>query len=520
MERESLFGMRAGSNYGFFPASAYRGPFLPLLRHHPREGLAFVIAVFNHSADWYAHPRVRPEHIEPPVEMTLTFEDGSSRKQWCNARLWHLYRGTSVGPYVLQSLLMALERWLLELAEARPRELDAALQHILQRSDSAALTAVAASVATAFPHASGEALLGLLRSPRCILLDRHRPVNESQAHSRLSGLIPQLDAGNEVYNAERKEADALPHRRQDLEGAVANLQLGPFAPRMHEILDRHRAEMPPVEEQDEDDRIWRLAMHRMDLRQYTIAEDAGEASTTPEGRASPEDGRRYISLSLKAPEPDVKEMVDQSAAQFQAMNASLSLQTWALKVFGHEEEGTTHDAAQWRQRPQEARAAGVSDSSGEEHVLGRDGPGFVAAVCVRDHWEELSADERDWCADLVCSEVERDGDHWNQLARVQRFGMSADRPCAWVLPLLLGKSLDDPQTPRVRHGLVIALTHAIDEVRWHTAVGVGRPPAGGGHRPGGVVCLDTADPTPSGGASTPPDPTPAARSATSRMSAG
>ena len=46
---------------------------------------------------------------------------------------------------------------------------------------------------------------------------------------------------------------------------------------------------------------------------------------------------------------------------------------------------------------------------------GRGGPGFVAAVCVRDHWEEMSDDERDWCLNLVCSEVEREGDHWNQL---------------------------------------------------------------------------------------------------------
>lgn len=473
LELETLFGIRGGRSHDFFPPSAYRGPFLPLLRHHPRQGLAFIIAVFNHSAEWYAHPRVHSEYVEPPFEMTLTFPDGTSRTQWCNARLWNLYRGTSVGPYVLQSLLMAVERWLLEFAETHPRELDGVLLHILQQSDSAALTAVVASVATAFPHASGETLLVLLRSPLCILLDRQRLVNESQAPSTLSGLMPQLDARNRVYDAERKGADALPHRRHDLETAIANLQLEPLGPRVHQILDRHRAEMPPVEEQDEDNRRWRLAMHRMDLRQYTVAEDTAEAPVAPEDRTSPQDGRQYVRLNLKAPEPDVKEMVDQSATQLQAMNARLGLLMWGLKVFRHE-EGTTYDPAQWRQRLLEARTAGVWDSSGEEHDLGRGGPGFVAAVCVHDHWDEMSADERDWCVGVVCSEVEREGDHWNQLARVQRGGMSADRPCAWVLPLLLGKSLDDAQGSRVRQVLVTALTHAIDEVRWHAAVGVGR----------------------------------------------
>lgn len=102
MDLETLFGIKHGRSHGFFPASALLGPFLPLLRYHPREGLAFIIAVFNHSAEWYAHPRVRDEeYVEPPFELTLTFADGTSRRQWCNDRLWNLYRGTSVGPYVL-----------------------------------------------------------------------------------------------------------------------------------------------------------------------------------------------------------------------------------------------------------------------------------------------------------------------------------------------------------------------------------------------------------------------------------
>jgi hypothetical protein len=474
LELETLFGIKHGRSFDFFPASAYRGPFLPLLRHHPREGITFIIEVFNHSADWYAHPRVRSEPIiEPPLEMTLTFADGTSRTQWCNARLWNLYRGTSVGPYVLQSLLMALERWLLEFAETHPRELDEVLLQILKRSDSVALTAVVASIATAFPHASGETLLVLLRSPLCILLDRHRLVNESQAPSGMLGLIPPLDTKDKIHNEERKEADARPHRRYDLETAIVNLQLGPLASRVHEILDQHRAEMPPVDEQDEEDRIWRLAMHRMDLRQYIVAEDATEAPVTSEGRMSPDDVQQYIRLELKEPEPDVKEMVDQSAAQFQSMNARLDLLMWGLKVFAHE-EGTTYDPAQWRERLRETRAAGDAHAHAEKYELGRGGLGFVAAVCARDHWEEMSGDEREWCVNVICSEVEQYSDNWNHLARVQRGGMDGDRPSAGVLPLLLGKPLDETSRSRVRQVLVVALTHAINEVRWYAAWGVSR----------------------------------------------
>ena len=92
LELEPLFGLK--STVDSVPsASAYRGPFLSLLRYHPREGLAFIIEVFNYSAEWYAHPRVRSDSVEPPFDMTLTFEDGTSRTQRCNERLWNLYRG-------------------------------------------------------------------------------------------------------------------------------------------------------------------------------------------------------------------------------------------------------------------------------------------------------------------------------------------------------------------------------------------------------------------------------------------
>ncbi len=469
LELEPLFGIKSDMNFGFFPASAYRSLFLPLLRHHPREGLAFIIEVFNHSAEWYAHPRVRSDSVEPPFEITLTFADGTSRKQWCNGRLWNLYRGTSVGPYVLQSILMALEHWLLELAKAHSHELDEILIDILRRSDSAALTSVVASAAIAFPHAAGETLLVLLRSRPCIELDPQRIVRESSTSSSWS--MPQLDARNRIYEEERKKADARPHRKRDLECAIVDLQLGPLMPRVHEILDRHRAEMLPPEEQNEDDQVWRLALHRMDLRQYRVTEDVAEATVDSEDSASPEDSRRYIHFNLNEPEPDIREMLEQDGAWLQSLNAGLGLLEWGHSIFGHEKTAM-YDPAQWKQRLLEAQAVG--EDSGEEFDLYRGGPGFVAAVCVRDHWEEMSDDERDWCMGVVCSEVRRESDNWNEFERVQRFDRSPDRPCALVLPLLMEKSLSEAQRACVRQMLVIALTHAIDEVRWYAVSGIGR----------------------------------------------
>lgn len=227
--------------------------------------------------------------------------------------------------------------------------------------------------------------------------------------------------------------------------------------------------MRPVAEQDEQDRIWRLALHRMDLRQYSVADNLTEVNVTSKGHEPPSN---YVLLDLKEPEADVKEMVDKSAIQLQAWKASLSLLMWGIKVFGHEDE-RTYDPAQWRERLQEAMAVGDVSENAEEYEPGRGGLGFIAAVCVRDHWDEMSGDERAWCVNLICSEVERDANNWNHIVRVQRSGMESDRPCAWALPLLLGKPLEEASRSRVLHILVVSITHPINEVCWYATSGVG-----------------------------------------------
>ena len=340
---EIYFGIKERLHSDFFPASAYRGPWISLLRHHPRRALDFFINIFNHSADWYAHPRV-PDPLEPAWEITLTFADGSTRTQWGNPRLWNLYRGTSVGPDVLQSLLMALEKWLLECAKETPEQLDAVLVDILRRSESAALTAVIASIATAHPHTSGEALLALLSASDYIAFDRGRMANEYHA-SAISGIFPRLRGDTKVYEEERKEANGLSHRRQDLEIAILNLQCGPYAPQVHAILDRHLAALPPQSQQNETDLWWCLALRRMDLRQYTVSDTNGMEPLDAEADTG-ESARRYLQMELNTLDADLQAMVDESTAEGEAMSARLGVLLWGRQIF--ERKNGNHDPSLWR----------------------------------------------------------------------------------------------------------------------------------------------------------------------------
>ena len=457
LDIDLYFGIKDGLRHHSFPPSAVRGPWARLLKYHPEKALDFYIKVFNHSADWYAHPRLH-DPLEKAWEAELTFADGTTRQQWMNNRLWGLYRGMTVGPCPLESMLMALESWLLEVGRQELERLDAILVDILRRSDNAALAGLVASVATAYPHASGEALLVLLSVREYIALDRSRLVGEQQM-AGMAAMIPTMRADHQVYEIERKQADALPHRQYDLEAAVVKLQLGPFAPRVHALLDNHLAALPPKEQQDEDDRLWRLAIHRMDFRRYTVSDTSGPEIPAPQARPG-DSPRRYVRLEPTPLEADVQAMVDEGASRLAAMNARLGVLMWGIQVF--RAETGKYDPTQWAAKLAEGQAM---DRQAEDEHSSRHAPGFVAAVCIRDHCDDMTSAQRDWCVDEVCAEVMRHADDADYTARVQNNSMAADRACAFVLATLLRKPLDPTRTERVKTAFAAAVTHPVEQVR-------------------------------------------------------
>jgi hypothetical protein len=91
---------------------------------------------------------------------------------------------------------------------------------------------------------------------------------------------------------------------------------------------------------------------------------------------------------------------------------------WALQVLKHEIDDDDNPV-RWREQLSQARAidAAIDDDRLESH----NGPGIVAAVCVRDHWIEMSTEEQEWCVEKVCVEILKTSDNWNDNVRIQRF---------------------------------------------------------------------------------------------------
>ena len=454
------FGLKSSLSDRSTLSSAIQGPWLHLLRHHPTKGLAFLTHVFNHSANTYAEIAGGTVH-EPAEKILLTFSDGKRKTHWGNQRLWNLYRGSSVGPYVLMSMLMALERFLLDLADECPDELDALLIRILMSTDSASLAAVVASVATAHCRIAGETLLALLSSPAYIGLDRGRLVAEGDAVAVANiATSVRLSVESRVYGDEREKANRLPHRQAQLETAILQLQFGPFAPKVAAALDAHTRSLPPVSAQTESDRTWRLALHRMDLRRHKLA---GPEDQFPDENQPPSTEKRspLFQLLPKRVDPDLAPIVEKNESERARMQALLEVLMWGLRVW--ERDYGKYDPSIWPEMLSRARtttAFGTATALGTENA-----PGIVAAVCIRDHWAEMNATERSWCAKRVCSEVLRTADNWSSFIGMPGHPMSADRHGAAAVVALVCRSLPERLAALARRAFVAAITHAADDVR-------------------------------------------------------
>jgi hypothetical protein len=119
----------------------------------------------------------------------------------------------------------------------------------------------------------------------------------------------------------------------------------------------------------------------------------------------------------------------------------------------------------------------VADGSPMEDFV-RGGPSYVACVCLRDNWEELDGEDRDWCIGRAIDDIAATCDDYELLNRVSKLSTDPTRPAAYVLPSVYAKVEGGPLSDSVGLAVARALTHPSEEVENYAAHGVGRYLAG------------------------------------------
>jgi len=444
------FGLGTRFTMDDYPASAYHGPYLRMLWHHPTRGVDFVLRLINRACEALAHSNNRYEYVEPPGRLRVQLPDGEWRDQYANGRLYGAYRGISVAPYCFQSALMALERWLLQKAKRNDSDVESVLLDLLRQSNNVAITAVIASVAGAYPTMAGEAAYTLLTCRPLLKADQERSVQEP---FNLIGAgafsLGSMDPEKGIYEKEREESAHLPHRRHSLEYVAVILQMTQrFQQRVWSLIDQYKANLPPESEQDHATKIWRIQLHRIDTRTFV------ETGRTDDGR---------VIIGTSEPEPDLQQFIQAEEPRFADLDTAMDLLTWGQLIFSGEHKDDAY-RDKWREKLGAAQALlRRGYGSADDRVPAVGGPGYVAAVCIRDHWSEMSPEEQDWCALTVCNAIEADADVSDHFSVVARNPMEASRPAAFAVSALFDKDLRRETEARLLPALSKAIIHAVGE---------------------------------------------------------
>lgn len=198
-------------NYDYYPVSAFQTPIYVLLKNDFANTLNFVLKIVNKSVNQYV------KHVGDYETIILNI-DGMEVEQYINSTLWLIYRGNQNCPDVLTSVLMALEKYLLEICEkANEEQTSNLLKIILQQTRSASITAVVASVAMAYYEKCFDIIKILISNKDILLNDETRFRHEKTLQF---GSFVRNNYLNQIFDKEREESNKLPHRNCSLDHVI------------------------------------------------------------------------------------------------------------------------------------------------------------------------------------------------------------------------------------------------------------------------------------------------------------
>ena len=333
-EVEDGFGLSTRHDFNYFPASAFQTPIFKLLRFAPNETADFILSFTNKCVECYAKSIFNNE-IE---EIEVYVDEQKQVKQHISNRLWNMYRGTQVSTNLLESMHMALEKWLLINAKSMSKEaLESWCLYLIRNSVSASITAVVTSIVLANPSKLFNVAKVLFQTKQFFTYDTARMLLDIQHKSSLEIFkFPSLgDYQKELYENERIKSCDEPHRKLALEHIAINYQAFKNEDVSEEevkerqktiwaILDKYYQELPDTSQETEFDKTWRLYLARMDWRKMKPTLEEKE-------------GQTLIMLNPKL-DPELKKFSEDSINKSSASMKHMSLNLWADYKFKREKD--------------------------------------------------------------------------------------------------------------------------------------------------------------------------------------
>jgi len=374
----SPFGRRSGlsdedcwgviNSQSFYPSGIFRTPVYNLMQYHPAVGIRFITEFLNYVIEFHVNSSCDFKREIISIELELI--DGITVKKWATWDFWGAYRGISVTHNLIESLLMSLEKYLLELAQVSTEKskniLDYVSHYLLKNSNNVATTAVIASVAMAYPKEITKNILPIFSVGEFYYWDSARARQESSA-------LSPIDASFLNAHENRHKLNQLPHRKKYWDGLKSfiidyQLTIRKFNNEIHKIFDKMKSNL-------ENDIIDKKILVEIDIRNREAKKNESHPG--------------YIALEIKYPK-EISDFIDSNKPHIEAQNTSVNYWSIIHKAFEGEEPMTFEV---WKEC--------FSHYSTSSINVIYDIPVTLSVLGLRDFNDNLNFEQKQWCVEMI-----------------------------------------------------------------------------------------------------------------------
>jgi len=397
---EEHYSITTNSKHDYSPASALQTPINYLLNFSFKNTLDFILNFTNKTVECYVKSDFN-DSIEE-IEIQLTHE--VKVKQYISQSLWHLYRGNGspVTPYLLQSIHMALEKYLLNIAKNQKLEIiESWLFYLIKESKSASITSVVTSVVLAFPDKLFNVAKVLFSCHKLFHYDNFRAVSEFQAKS-LYSIGYGFNFKNNIYADERIKTCDDPHRQNSLETLALSYQLfrnEEISDKESEnrikiiwnIIDNFHKNLPERDKETDEDKTTRLLLARLDKRKMNI-------STEVQG------DKILVSLNPEIDE-ELKKHSEEAVEESQSVMKHSGLRMWSIFKLERDKKHEKYKEYEndYKKVLDETKEIinGLKNNDNQFHLFNSSIPSLSCSALIRFYSNELTKDEKEFCKDII-----------------------------------------------------------------------------------------------------------------------
>jgi hypothetical protein len=395
---EPHFGISGHHDFHYFPSSAFQTPIFQLLQVAPVETIDFILSFTDRAVEYYKNSELGRE----VSTAKLVFDNNQSSNQYISDRLWNMYRGTHVSTDLLQSMHMALEKWLLMNAKVAKKEIiESWCLHLLRKTKSASITSIVTSICLAYPSKLFNVASILFKTKEFFLYDSGRMIRDQHAKGTYS-IGYGWDYQTDIYRDERIKTCADPHRGLSLEHLAFKYQLEQFEGEsadevrqrqevIWKILDKYYEALPEQSIETGADKTWRLYLARMDTRRMkTEVKESGDGVV--------------VTFNPEI-DSDLRKFSEDSTGVAKAATKHTSLKLWANYRLNRNPEYQQYKT--FEDSPgsviEETKEILENLEKGKDPFpeFNRTIPAYTCSVLIRDFVDKLIIKDKEFCRDII-----------------------------------------------------------------------------------------------------------------------